>query len=334
MKTIKIKFSGMWGGFNEKDNFIYNILKRKYNVVFSNNPDYLFYSVFSKDYLKYNCVRIFYTAENIAPDFNICDYAIGFHFIDFEDRYIRYPLYLQDQYSKDLVLAENKHKIVDKTLSEKKAFCSFVYTNADAAPCREIFFQKLSNYKKVNSGGRFLNNIGKIVEDKLAFQKQHKFSLAFENSSSPGYTTEKLVQAFSAGTVPIYWGDPTVSRIFNEKAFINCKNLDRDGNIIEIESIINRIIEIDNDDNLYRSMLEAPIFNYNYSTCEQKRLLEAFLDNIFEQELENAYRRNRYYWGERYERKQKIGNSFYHICRKGIPIRDFICNISNNTRRK
>ena len=46
--------------------------------------------------------------------------------------------------------------------------------------------------------------------------------------------------------------------------------------------------------------------------------------NIFMQDKESAYRRNRYYWGKRYERKQKIGNAFYKQCRKLIPIRDFI----------
>ena len=34
----------------------------------------------------------------------------------------------------------------------------------------------------------------------------YKFYLAFENSQSPGYVTEKLWQALKMGSVPIYWG--------------------------------------------------------------------------------------------------------------------------------
>ena len=93
MKKIKIKFSGMTGSFDQNNNFITNILKKHYEIEFSDEPDYLIYSVNSMDYLKYNCVRIYYTPENLTPDFNICDYAIGFDYLDFGDRYIRYPIY-------------------------------------------------------------------------------------------------------------------------------------------------------------------------------------------------------------------------------------------------
>lgn len=60
----------------------------------SENPDYVFYSVFSNEYLLYpNAVRVFFTGENIAPDFQMCDYAIGFERLLFGDRYIRFPFY-------------------------------------------------------------------------------------------------------------------------------------------------------------------------------------------------------------------------------------------------
>ena len=84
MKTIKIKFTGFWKNFNANDNFILDILKKNYEVVLSETPEYLFYSVFNDDYIKYDCVRIFVTGENICPDFQMCDYAIGFERMEFE----------------------------------------------------------------------------------------------------------------------------------------------------------------------------------------------------------------------------------------------------------
>jgi len=33
--------------------------------------------------------------------------------------------------------------------------------------------------------------------------------------------TEKIVEAFAANCIPIYWGDPSISKVFNSKAFIN-----------------------------------------------------------------------------------------------------------------
>lgn len=100
MKHIKIKFVDVWGGFgkgNQPNDFL-NILKQKYDVEISDNPDYIFYSGFGYDHLKYDCVRIFFTGECITPNFNECDYAIAFDRLQFSDRYLRVPLYNIFQY--------------------------------------------------------------------------------------------------------------------------------------------------------------------------------------------------------------------------------------------
>ena len=41
--TIKIKFSGMGGNFEEKDNFITKILQERYVISVEEDPDFLFY---------------------------------------------------------------------------------------------------------------------------------------------------------------------------------------------------------------------------------------------------------------------------------------------------
>lgn len=337
MKSIAIKFSGMGGNFDPNNNFIINILRKHFDVKLSDKPDFLIYSVNSRDYLKYECVRIFYTSENLTPDFNICDYAIGFHNIEFEDRYIRYPVYMVDSfnayagddYGHDLYLAEHKHENVERKLDSKEEFCSFVYSNADGAECRTKLFEELEKYKKVNSGGRYLNNIGGPIDNKLSFQSKHKFVIAFENTSSPGYTTEKIVHAFAAGAIPIYWGNPLIDKEFNTNSFINCHEfgLTSVGDAAVIQQIIRRVTEIDGNDNLYKEMLSIPAFVNQSYVDEMNRRFECFLYKIFSQTKDEAYRRNRYYWGERYERKQKIGNDFYWICRKVIPIRDFLLKV-------
>lgn len=333
-------FSGMGGKFNPEDNFIIHILKKKYEIVLSEKPDYLFYSVNSKDYLQYNCVRIFYTAENLVPDFNVCDYGIGYHYLAFGDRYIRFPLYLvdgftaydSDDYASDRLRAAHKHEKTEEYLREKAAFCSFVYSNAEAAPCRERMLDALSQYKKVSSGGRYRNNVGGPVKSKLEFQEKHKFVIAFENTSTPGYTTEKIVGAFAAGAIPIYWGNPDIAKEFNQDSFINCHDfgLTEKGEAEAIERIVAEVKRIDQDDTLYVKMLKMSAFAIENNVDSQQKNFEEFLCNIFDQPLEKAYRRNRFYWGERYERKQKIGNAFYWQCRKIIPIRDAIKNMLGN----
>ena len=331
MKQVKIKILDDVCR-DPSDNFIINTLKKKYQVVISENPDYVFYSVKSKDIYKYNCIRIYYTDENLVPDFNICDYAIGFHYIDFQDRYIRFPVYMLgdyvyyagDNYGLDLERAMHKHENTEDCVRKKTQFCSFVYSNSEAAKCRKKIFDAISSYKTVNSGGSYKNNVGGAISNKLDFQTKHKFVIAFENSAGYGYTTEKIVHAFSAGAIPIYWGNPAIEREFNVNSFINCNDygLTEDGDEMAVDRIVSEIVRLDNDDSAYLKMLKTPAFIKDNYVEELRCNFEAFLYNIFDQPLENAYRRNRLYWGKRYERKQRIGESFYQFCRKAIPVRD------------
>ena len=66
--------------------------------------------------------------------------------------------------------------------------------------------------------------------------------MAFENSSYPGYTTEKLLQAMQAGTVPIYWGDPSVGRDFNAARFVNVHDY------ASTKAVIDKICQLDQDE--------------------------------------------------------------------------------------
>lgn len=260
MKKIKIKFVDFWSGFDEYNNDFYKILNEKYDVEISEEPEFLFYSVFGYKNLDYDCIKIFYTGENIIPDFNNCDYAIGFHKIEFGKRYLRMPLYNLFIYKKYF---ENALKIHKEKIDKRNKFCNFIYSNENGDKKRKEFYELLSKYKKVDSGGKYLNNIGGPVEDKYEFQRQYKFSIAFENSSSVGYNTEKLIEAKAAGTIPIYWGDPEIAKEFNSKSFINCHDYE------DFEKVVEKVIEIDNDDELYRKYLKE-----SFNQKEEKLVYE------------------------------------------------------------
>lgn len=300
MKRIKLKLLGFWSDFDNNDNFIINKLKKYFYIEFSDNPDYIISSCFTKEYLKYpDCVKIFYTGENICPDFNMFDYAIGFEKLNFGDRYLRFPNYLiPEVYGNDYVLMLQKHNAIDAFLSSKTDFCSFVVSKGSGNVMREReeIFHKLCEYKKVNSGGRYLNNIGEPdgVKDKLTFQTKHKFSIAFENSSHSGYITEKIVQAFAAKTVPIYFGDLDICKTFNKNAFINCHDFNNFDDVVEY------VKKIDNDDSLYMDMIKTPAL-ITPSTIEDENFkLECFLLNIFKQPKDYAFRRDRTGYGKMY----------------------------------
>ena len=51
--------------------------------------------------------------------------------------------------------------------------------------------------------------------------KDYKFVFALENKQVDGYVTEKMLNAFYSGAIPIYWGSSNINDLFNKKAFIN-----------------------------------------------------------------------------------------------------------------
>lgn len=300
MKKISIGFVDFWKGFNPIDNFVVSRLKRYYEVVISDHPDYLFYSSFGTKHSSFlNCVKIYFTGENDAPNFNESDYAIAFQHIAFEDRYLRFPLYLLYGNLYDKIQSKNVQP--EQVLNRK--FCNFVYSNSKYAdPFREKFFKELSKYKKVDSGGRYLNNIGGPVADKLDFIKEYKFTIAFENSSLSGYTTEKILEPMSVNSLPIYWGNPNVSLDFNPKSFINVNEFS------SMEKAIDEIIRIDKNDDLYLNILNKPWLENSRSLDDWFLSLDVFFRNIFEQPKSKAKRCTEYGYVRRNICKRKMNS--------------------------
>jgi len=278
---------------------ILEFIKDQYSIELTDDPtaDYVIHSVGGYDVLRYSGIRIFVAGENVSPNFMISDYAMTFEKLNFGDRYVWLPLI--KLYREAYSALTCPRPPVDNVLSTKTDFCAYVMSNtSNSASERTEIFDLLSDYKLVNSGGLWRNNVGGRVPDKRLFQLKHKFVIAFENCSHPGYLTEKFADAAASNTVPIYWGDPEIASVFNPKAFINCHDFQT------LEEVVQRVKEIDQNEILYRKMLSEPWFpNDIEPKCLQDETFSIFLSNIFDQEIEKAYRRNRGRWGKKKERQ-------------------------------
>ena len=75
------------------------------------------------------------------------------------------------------------------------------------------------------------------------------FTIVIENIRTNDYFTEKLIDPFLTGTIPIYWGCPNIGEYFNTDGMIILKNTppikDTFDSIYEIST--NKIIDIDDD---------------------------------------------------------------------------------------
>ncbi len=300
MKSIKVKFLGFDG--NQLDTFaFYRIIKANYNIIESDDPDYIIVSLFGKpyEYCNYPQVRIMYSGENYIPDFNLIDYAFVPYDLKLYDRSFFCPTFA-NCYERTIQMETIDRNYSMDFVKSKEYFANFIASHESEYNIRGDFFKKLSEYKRIESIGSYLNNMpdGRTVsfldDSKIQFQKKCKFSLCFESNKHHGFITEKIIDAFAAGTIPIYYGSDTVTEIFNSKAFINCNDFDN------FDDVIKRIIELDCNDELYLDMLHQPILiNNNYSSDLYLRM-ENFIKNIFDQPIDKCFRRSRYAWPAKY----------------------------------
>lgn len=283
-----------------------NLINEDYDIEITDdfNADYVIHSCMGYKALKYPGIRIYVCGECVSPNFNTSDYAAAFDRMVYGDRNHWFPLI--KLYVDAYAALKNPRPPADEIINQKSDFCAYVMSNTkNSSDERVQIFDLLNAYKTVSSGGKWRNNVGGPVANKLEFQTKHKFAIAFENNSHPGYLTEKFAEAAQAGSIPIYWGDPGIGNYFNSKAFINCHDYPT------LNEVVSRVIEIDQDEALYRQMLAEPWFPNN---TEPKILsgdsIKSFLKNIFDQPLEEAYRRNRSRWGMKYEKS--LHRMYFH----------------------
>jgi alpha(1,3/1,4) fucosyltransferase len=272
-----------------KDDFDVKFVNKK-------EADILFFSTFNgKDTTKmsdinFNGTKVFWTGENCRIDMTKCNYAFGF---DYENKiknkkYLRLPLYTYYGAGKNLIKPKTFN--TKKISKSKTKFCNYIYSK-DAKE-RVNFFCSLDKYKRVDAPGKSMNNsppilpqkytnlakmvqkmeqsrgkytfssllsrhVGNWRESIINYQKDYKFTIAFENSSYPGYTTEKIYHPMLANSIPIYFGNEEIGKEFNTKSFVNFHNYN------DYKKVVDKIIDIDSNEKKYLKILKEPWLHNN-----------------------------------------------------------------------
>jgi len=276
-KKLRIDFTGFWPNFKKNDNYFFHLLKSEYELTIDqDNPDILFYSVDyanKKEHLKKNYTyskKIFYTGENIEPDFNNCDAAFSFMENSNKLNY-RLPLWalhinwfgVKHNNKRDQSYLIDKESLVNKKHIKRpnNNFCSFLASNNSGE--RLNFVKKLDAYKSVDSSGKLFNNTKKIIKGrgdqkwKIKYLSKFRFNIAFENTIGNGYVTEKIIHPMSVNSIPIYWGSPFVKNDFNEECFIYVNDFEN------FNKVVDYIMLLENNLDLYLEKLNKPIFKNN-----------------------------------------------------------------------
>src|SRR5205823_5635555 len=121
-------------------------------------------------------------------------------------------------------------------------FCVYIASNSIFE--RDYMFRLLSDRKThamIHALGKCCNNLHNLkafpeihahvtsfLSERNDYRKNfnilnhYRFALVMENINKEGYVTEKIINAFRAGAIPIYWGgNGYADKIFNPKAFID-----------------------------------------------------------------------------------------------------------------
>jgi len=261
---IKIDFKGFWEGFNYLHNEFFAYLINEGLVEINvENPDIVFYSDYISDSdVNTSKPRVLYSPENIPRK----NYLFKYH-MNYEkgnknnfrfQNFFYYPFFYEVTDNK-----ESEYYLYLKK-REKTKNINFIYSNGNAL-IRNRYFDFLSSHYKIDSFGRYKNNMGRLSAspDKSLYSRaiqkseliaEYKFTIAFENSKGVDYISEKIWEPISVNSIPIYYGSEAVFDYFNKDKIIYISS-EKD-----FSKSLSLIREINSSDNLYKEYLDLDIF--------------------------------------------------------------------------
>ena len=118
----------------------------------------------------------------------------------------------------------------DQNIYIKRKLLSIVVSSKQETLGQKLRHKIVDIYKdKIDVFGRAYNPIEKKEES----LKDYAFQIVVENCSVDGYFSEKIIDCFATGTVPIYWGCKNIGDYFDVNGIIIFNNLSELSNIIE-----------------------------------------------------------------------------------------------------
>jgi len=103
-------------------------------------------------------------------------------------------------------LAEEDWSVYAKTKD-----VSMFITNKNTMPGHKLRWRVFRAF----GGIEYFGKAFRFVRNKLKGLEEFAFQIVIESCQARGYFTEKLIDCFLTGTIPIYWGDPDIEDHFD-----------------------------------------------------------------------------------------------------------------------
>eukprot|EP00934_Nitzschia_sp_Nitz4_P006978 Nitzschia sp. Nitz4//scaffold198_size39746//19206//20402//NITZ4_007602-RA/size39746-processed-gene-0.58-mRNA-1//1//CDS//3329540521//6968//frame0 len=135
---------------------------------------------------------------------------------------------------------QQQQRLAAAPVSNNNASHFLIYAHSHCVGVRQSAFRQIAQRKDfppVHFGGRCdgnskqLRNESRVLsysnkvslsnweDNRFTFQN-FRFCLTMEHVNTPGYMTEKILVAFWAGCVPIYWGPTEIFEVFHRDSFV------------------------------------------------------------------------------------------------------------------
>jgi hypothetical protein len=255
---LRLAFSDFWPQFEPEQSFLVRALADRYDVHIDPDAEILVHGPYGTSHVTHRGTKVLVTAEPWPPPERAFDYCISYR--ESTAANLRLPPFQWALIDRPGLADEAARPPELEEWARRPHFCSFVYSN-EAPRERAAFFRELSARRFVHAPGAQCNNApplrgGRHAADfkqaKLDYERSFRFSIAFENSSLPGYTTEKLLDSLAAGTIPIYWGNPDVGDDFPDGGFIRADAFESFAGLADF------VVELDADPGRAAPYLQAP----------------------------------------------------------------------------
>jgi len=268
LKKMYIYFNAFWPDC-KTDISYYNVFIRLFSNVYNcdiqigniDNSDILIESIWGSSCLDYKKWKYsyFYSGEpelNEPVDIYTKKYTALLKNSRSEKNIIHFPFFV---YYKTYASIDFKQLNISKENVIPKKFCCTFITNPNSS-VRNKFIEKLEKYKQIDHFGKYKNNQTQVngnwhSKELIDKMKEYKFVIAFENSenyNSDSYITEKIINPLLANVIPIYWGNKRINEYFNIDRILHLYN----NNESDMDTLIKKIIDIDNSDVKYMNILK------------------------------------------------------------------------------
>ena len=160
----------------------------------------------------------------------------------------------------------------DIGLHEKNKLVSFIFSWKNWNSYHRMRFRVYDRLKEDNRVNLFGSGCEKPIDYKIEGLKEYKFSIVMENNIEPDYFTEKLIDCFLTGTVPIYLGPKQVENYFDPNGIIFF-NGDED-----LPNILNELTS-----DLYDSKIES--IKKNFELAKEYMFPEKIIQKFLEENV-------------------------------------------------